>query len=75
MKKNQESLLSEELDVISSVKTSVEVRDVEFVHCPVWFIKYEYRKKLYDLLIDGGRGETITAEVPAPDTSMFGFLR
>lgn len=75
LKANQESLLSEELDVIVSIKTDVEIRNVEFIHAPVWFIKYEYKGKLYDLLIYGGRGETITAEVPPPDTSLFGFLR
>ncbi|UCG70572.1 MAG: hypothetical protein JSV09_06020, partial [Thermoplasmata archaeon] len=60
-------LLSSEMDVIQSIKTNLEIRNTEFVHAPVWFLKYEYNTKLYELLFDGASGDTIKGDIPPPD--------
>ncbi len=68
-------LLSSEMDVISSIETKLEIRNTEFVHAPVWFLKYEYNTKLYELLFDGASGNTIKGDIPPPgDPSTKGFF-
>ncbi|UCE37055.1 MAG: hypothetical protein JSW00_16430 [Thermoplasmata archaeon] len=68
-------LLSSEMDVISTIETNLEIRNTEFVHAPVWFLKYEYNGKMYELLFDGASGDTIKGDIPAPDdTSTKGFF-
>jgi hypothetical protein len=69
-------LLSSEMDVLQSINTGLEIKNTEFVHAPVWFLKYEYKGKLYELLFDGASGDTIKGDIPAPDdTSTKGFFK
>lgn len=69
-------LLSSEIDVMQSMATTLDVKNTEFVHAPVWFLKYEYRSKLYQLLFDGASGITIRGDIPPPDdTSTKGFFK
>lgn len=69
-------LLSSEMDVLQSIVTTLDLRSTEFVHAPVWFLKYEYKGKLYELLFDGASAETIKGDIPAPDdTSTKGFFK
>ena len=68
-------LLGEEIDVIQRMETSIEELDTEFVHAPVWFVKYTYHCRAYDMTIDGCTGKTIKADIPPPDTSNKGFLK
>jgi len=68
-------LLSSEIDVIQTITTTVDVKSTEFVHAPVWFLRYEYRGKQYQLLFDGASGDTIKGDIPPPDdTSTKGFF-
>ena len=69
-------LLSSEMDVIQSLDTTLDIRNTEFVHAPVWFTKYDYKGKIYELLFDGASGNTIKGDIPAPDdTSTKGFFK
>ena len=61
---NQRFLLSQELDFIESAETDAKVRDVEFLHVPVWNVRYEYRKRIYDLMLDGQTGADIRGDIP-----------
>jgi len=68
-------LLSSEIDVIQTITTTMDVKSTEFVHAPVWFLRYEYRAKQYQLLFDGASGDTIKGDIPPPDdTSTKGFF-
>ncbi len=68
-------LLSSEMDILQSINTNLNIKNTEFVHAPVWFLKYEYNGKLYELLFDGSSGDTIKGDIPAPDdTSTKGFF-
>jgi hypothetical protein len=66
-------LLQEEVDDVIEAKTAVDVKDAEFVHAPIWFMRYSYRKKMYEMTVDGAAGEVIKADVPPPETG-FGSL-
>ena len=71
VKEHQRRLLrNEEVDEIIEADTRVDVKDTEFVHAPVWFSRYSYRGKLYDLTVDGATGEVIRSEVPPPETGI-----
>jgi hypothetical protein len=68
-------LLSSEVDVISEITTTLDIKNTEFVHAPAWFLKYEYNGKLYELIFDGASGVAIKGDIPAPDdTSTKGFF-
>ncbi|MFO7618277.1 MAG: hypothetical protein R6W91_01240 [Thermoplasmata archaeon] len=56
MEAHHRFLLEKELDVISSLSTSYDVRNTEFLHVPAWFITYQYNGKMYNLILDGATG-------------------
>jgi DNA-directed RNA polymerase subunit RPC12/RpoP len=66
-------LLSTEIDVINDIDTTMDIKNIEFVHAPVWFIKYTYRGKQYEILIDGASGEDIKADIPT-SSGIFGKI-
>lgn len=69
-------LLSSEIDVIQNIQTELNIKDTEFVHAPVWFLKYEYHGKLYELMFDGAAGDTIRGDIPQKDdVSTKGFFK
>ncbi len=68
-------LIGEEVDVIQTMDTTIENMDSEFVHAPVWFVKYNYHGKNFAMVIDGTTGKTIKADIPPPDTANKGFLK
>lgn len=57
-------LLQQELDRIIEMRTEFNVKQAVYLHAPVWFIKYEYRSRNYQLLIDGATGNVIKGEIP-----------
>jgi len=67
-------VLSRDVDRLDSLETEFEVDEVEFLHAPVWEVRYIFRGKPYDVLVDGGARDVIRGDVPPPDTSMRGFL-
>ena len=66
---NQEYLMKEKIDQITSSETKVEVKDCEFLHAPVWFIDYEYQGALYHVLMDGSTGNVIKGDIPVDESS------
>ena len=67
-------LLQEEVDDIIEAKTEVDVKDTEFVHAPIWFVRYSYKKKLYEMTVDGASADVIKADVPPPSTGFGGLF-
>ncbi len=58
-------LLSEEVDKIIEFKSDYSVKQVVYLHSPVWFVNYEYRGKNYQLLVDGATGTSIKGDMPS----------
>lgn len=58
-------LLKTELDITNSMTTTFDFRDTEFLHIPAWFVSYEYRGKIYELILDGATGDDIKADIPS----------
>jgi hypothetical protein len=58
-------LLQQEVDRIVEMQTDITLNQIVYLHAPVWFIKYEYKHTLYQLLIDGATGTTIKGDIPS----------
>jgi hypothetical protein len=64
-------LLQQDVDKIVEIKTEVDVKQVVYLHAPVWFVKYEYQGNAYQLIIDGATGTALKGDIPS---SKFGLL-
>ncbi len=52
------------VDRIIDFKSSFEFKNTVYLHTPVWFIVYKYKKELFNVLIDGNSGLVIKGEFP-----------
>ena len=57
-------LIKQDVDKIAEMKTDFEVEDATYLHAPVWFIMYEYKKERYRVLLDGASGSVIKGDMP-----------
>jgi ribosomal protein S27E len=62
---NHRFLIREDVDKIIDMKTEVEVAQVVYLHAPIWFVKYEYRGRGFQLLLDGATGMEIKGDIPS----------
>jgi hypothetical protein len=58
-------LLQQDVDKVIEMKTEVTLKQMVYLHAPVWFIKYDYKGKLYQLLIDGATGNALKGDIPS----------
>ena len=64
-------LLQQDVDKIVEVKTEFNLKQAVYLHAPIWFIKYDYRSKNYQLLIDGATGAVVKGEIPQKGFGIF----
>lgn len=64
-------LAQEDVDKIIEMNTGINVKQIVYLHAPIWFVKFEYKGKLYQLLVDGASGMVIKGDIPS---SGFGVL-
>lgn len=64
-------LVQQDVDKIIELKSEIEIKQVVYLHAPIWFVKYEYKGKDYQLLIDGATGAAIKGDIPSAG---FGIL-
>ena len=70
IEEHQRYLLREDVDRIVDLKTEFDVEQVVYLHAPVWFVKYEYKGKLYQMLVDGATGMVIKGDIPSSGFSV-----
>ena len=58
-------LLQQDVDRIVEAVTVVELKQMVYLHAPIWFIKYEYRGNSYQLLVDGATGMVLKGDIPS----------
>jgi len=58
-------LAQEDIDKIIEIKTDYTVKQVVYLHAPVWFVKFEYKHEAYSLLLDGATGTVIKGDIPS----------
>ena len=61
---HHKNLLAEHVDLIESIDTEYDIKEIEFIHAPIWEVRYSYRERIYNLFIDAATGEEIKGEVP-----------
>jgi hypothetical protein len=63
-------LIKEDVDKVVEMKTELNVKQVVYLHAPIWFVKYEYKGKDYQLLMDGATGTSIKGDIPSAGFGM-----
>jgi hypothetical protein len=58
-------LLQQDVDRIIELKTEITLKRMVYLHSPVWFIKYEYKGNIYQLIIDGATGNALKGDIPS----------
>lgn len=53
-----------EVDELLSIHTEVHVGETQLLTVPLWFLRYKYKRKIYQLIFDGSSGEVIEGEAP-----------
>jgi hypothetical protein len=65
IEENNRFLLQDEVDKIVEMKTEMKVKQVVYLHGPVWFVKYEYKGQIYQLFVDASAGTIIKGDIPS----------
>jgi hypothetical protein len=58
-------LLQQDIDKIVEATTAVTLKQILYLHAPLWFIKYEYKGNTYQMIIDGSSGMVLKADIPS----------
>lgn len=61
---NHRFLAQQDVDKIVDMKTEVKVQETVYLHAPLWFVKYEYKGKDYQLIVDGATGTAVKGDIP-----------
>lgn len=57
-------LLKQDLDCVLEATTTIELKQMVYLHAPVWFMKYEYKGNNYQLIMDGAKGMVLKGDIP-----------
>lgn len=71
IEENHRFLAQQDVDKIIEIKNEIKIEETVYLHAPIWFIKYEYKGKAYQLIIDGATGTTVKGDIPSTG---FGIL-
>jgi hypothetical protein len=58
-------LLQQDVDKIIEMSTEVNLKQMVYLHAPVWFVKYKYKGKIYQLIMDGAAGMALRGDIPS----------
>jgi len=62
-----EFLAKETVDKIIQIDTEFNVSNSLYLHSPIWFLSYEYKRQRNRVLLDGANGEVIKGDLPPPE--------
>lgn len=62
---NHRFLAEQDVDKIIEMKTEVKIEETVYLHAPLWFVKYDYKGKIYHLILDGARGTIVKGDIPS----------
>jgi DNA-directed RNA polymerase subunit RPC12/RpoP len=64
-------LVQQDVDRIIEMRNEIKINQTVYLHAPIWFIKYEYKGKTYQLWIDGATGTVIKGDIPSTKFGIF----
>jgi len=71
IEEHHQYLAHQEVDRIIEIKNEIKIGKTLYLHAPIWFVKYEYKREIYYLWIDGATGTVIKGDIPS---AKFGLL-
>jgi hypothetical protein len=71
IEENHRYLAQKDVDKMIEIKSEIKIEETVYLHAPIWFIKYEYKGKTYQLIMDGATGTTVKGDIPSTG---FGIL-
>ncbi len=57
-------LLQQDVDRVVEAATSLDLKQIVYLHAPVWFIRYEYKGNSFQMLVDGAKGMVLKGDIP-----------
>ena len=63
-------LLQQDVDKIVEIKTDSHSKQRCYLHAPIWFIKYDYKGKIYQLIIEGTGGTALKVTYLLQDSNI-----
>ncbi|MEM3458283.1 MAG: hypothetical protein QXN36_06235 [Candidatus Bathyarchaeia archaeon] len=64
-------LAMQDVDRVIEMRNEIKINQTVYLHAPIWFIKYDYEGKTYQLYVDGATGTVIKGDIPP---AKFGIL-
>jgi len=58
-------LLQQDIDRVVELSTTLELKQMLYLHAPAWFIKYQYKGNMYQLILDGSTGNALKGDIPS----------
>jgi len=58
-------LLQQDIDKIVEATTAINLKQMVYLHAPIWFIKYEYKDNPYQMIVDGATGMVLKGDIPS----------
>ncbi len=58
-------LLQQDIDRIVEAQTNVDIKQMVYLHAPIWFMKYEYKGNNYQMIVDGAKGMVLKGDIPS----------
>jgi hypothetical protein len=58
-------LFKQDVDKVIEIHTELKIKQAVYLHAPVWFVKYEYKGKKYQLILDGAAGMALKGDIPS----------
>jgi hypothetical protein len=58
-------LLQQDIDRIVEATSTFDLKQMVYLHAPVWFIKYEYKGNTYQMIADGATGMVLKGDIPS----------
>lgn len=58
-------LLQQDIDKIVEATTTINLKQMVYLHAPIWFIKYEYKNNTYQMIVDGATGMVLKGDIPS----------
>ena len=58
-------IIQQDIDKVIEATTVINLKQMVYLHSPIWFIKYEYKSNLYQMVVDGASGMVLKGDIPS----------
>ena len=58
-------IIQQDVDKIIQATTVTTIKQMVYLHSPIWFIKYEYKNNIYQLIVEGASGMVLKGDIPS----------